>query len=241
MAHDSLSEQIAAAARELEGEFDQGATLDKAVKLSVQVVPSAQEAGISLLLGRRGRIDTPAATSDLVRRIDELQYHFDEGPCLDAIRESETAQSPDVGADDRWPRWGPAAAEETGVRSMMCFRLFTHDDKLGALNLYSQHRNAFDDVDREHGLAIAAHMAIAVAAVQEIDYLKAGMDSRSLIGQAQGILMERFDLDPDRAFVVLTRLSSHANRKLRDIALEIVQTRLLPPGSQSGRRPATSS
>ena len=72
---------------------------------------------------------------------------------------------------------------------MMCFRLFTHGDKLGALNLYSRQSNAFDDDDREHGLAIAAHTAIAVAAVQEIDQLKAGMDSRNLIGQAQGTLL----------------------------------------------------
>jgi GAF domain-containing protein len=233
MTHHSLSEQIAAAARELEGEFDQGATMDKAVSLSVQVVASAEEAGISLLHGCRGGIDTPAATSDLVRRIDELQYHFDEGPCLDAIRESETTYSPDVGTDDRWPRWGPAAAEETGVRSMMCFRLFTHGDKLGALNLYSRASNAFDDDDREQGLAIAAHTAIAVAAVQEIDQLKAGMDSRTLIGQAQGILMERFGMDAHRAFAVLTRLASQTNRKLRDIAYEIVQTRLLPDGRTS--------
>ena len=230
MAHDSLSEQISAAARELEGELGQSATMDKAVSLSVQVVAGAQEAGISLLHGRGAAIDTPAATSDLVRRIDELQYHFDQGPCLDAIRDSETAQSPDVGTDDRWPHWGPAAAAETGVRSMMCFRLFTYGDKLGALNLYSRRRNAFDAEDREHGLAIAAQTAIAMAAVQESDQLRAGMDTRALIGQAQGILMERLDMDDHLAFAVLTRLSSHGNRKLRDIAWEIVQTRRLPEG-----------
>ena len=75
------------------------------------MIPGAGEAGISLLHRRGGAIDTPAATSDLVRRIDELQYHFDERPCLDAIRFSEVVQSPDVGKDERWPHWGPAAAE----------------------------------------------------------------------------------------------------------------------------------
>jgi GAF domain-containing protein len=228
MSADSLAEQIAAAARDLEGEFDRGATMDKAVKLSVQLVPGAEEAGISLLHRHGGTIDTPAATSDLVRRIDALQYHFDEGPCLDAIRFSEVVQSPDVGTDERWPRWGPAAADETGVRSMMCFRLFTYGDRLGALNLYSRRADAFDAEDREHGLAIAAQTATAVAAVQEIDQLKAGMDTRGLIGEAQGIIMERYGVEDTVAFAVLARLSSHTNQKLREVAWDIVKTRRLP-------------
>jgi hypothetical protein len=196
---DSLSRQIAAAARDLEDEFDQGATMDLAVKLSVQLVSGAEAAGISLLHRRGGAIDTPAATSDLVRRIDE-----------------------------RWPHWGPAAAEETGARSMMCFRLFTIGDRLGALNLYSRREDAFDIEDREHGLAMAAQTAIAVAAVQEIDQLKAGMDTRGLIGAAQGIIMERYDVEDTVAFAVLVRLSSHTNRKLREVAWDIVRTRRLP-------------
>ena len=116
---------------------------------------------------------------------------------------------------------------------MMCFRLFTYGDKLGALNLYSARGDAFDAEDRERGLAIAAQTAIAMAAVEEIDQLKAGMDTRALIGQAQGILMERFDLDDSLAFAVLIRLSSHTNRKLRHIAWEIVNTRQLPDESSS--------
>lgn len=229
----SLSEQIAAAARAMEGDQDGGATMDNAVRLAVEVVPHAQDAGISLLRGQAGHIDTPASTGDVPRRVDELQYQFDEGPCLDAVRESEMVQSLDVGSDDRWPKWGPAAAAECGVRSMLCFRLFTDGDRLGALNLYSRHRDAFDADDRERGLAIAAHMAIAVASAQRIDHLKAGLDGRTVIGQAQGILMERFDMDADRAFKVLTHLSSHSNRKLRDIAHEIVATRQLPGASTS--------
>ncbi len=231
MAHDSLSERIVEAAREMEGEHEPGPTMDKAVRLGLQLVPGAQEAGISLV--HRGGIDSPATTSEVVDRLDELQYEHDEGPCLDAIRESEVVSSGDVRRDARWPMWGPAAEEETGLRSMLCFRLFTHDDNYGALNFYSRQTDAFTEEDRENGLAIAAHAAIAVAAAQEIDHLKAGMDGRTIIGQAQGILMERFDLDADRAFAVLTRISSHANRKLRDIAHEIAETRRLPDNSRA--------
>ena len=227
MADDSLARRIAEAARDMEGELDSGATMDTSVRLALELVPSAQEAGISLVHSG-GEIDTPAATSGVVDRIDQLQYENDEGPCLSAIRTAETVQSSDVRHDERWPSWGPAAAEETGVRSMLCFRLFTHDDKYGALNLYSRQSGAFEAVDVEHGLALAAHSAIAIAAAQEIDQLKVAMDTRSLIGQAQGILMERYDLDSERAFSVLVRSSSLTNRKLRDIALELVRTRALP-------------
>lgn len=221
-----LSERLADAARAMEGARYHESTMDTAVGLGLQLVPGAEEAGISLV--RRKEIDSPATTSQLVNRIDQLQYEHDEGPCLDAIRESEVVASCDVSQDARWPSWGPAASEETGLRSMLCFRLFTHDDTYGALNFYSRQADAFDDVAQENGLALAAHAAIAVAAVQEIDHLKVGMDGRTVVGQAQGILMERFDIDSDRAFTVLTRVSSHSNRKLREIAAEIVSTRRLP-------------
>ena len=195
MAQDSLAERLAGAARDMEGELDPGATMHTVVRLALELVPSAQEAGISLV-HRGGRVDTPASSSDLVVRIDELQYRHGEGPCVDAIREHEVVQSADIGTDDRWSQWGPAAAGETEVRGMMCFRLFTHTDKYGALNLYSRKPDAFDEVDREHGLALAAHAAIAVAAAQEVDGLEVAMDGRTVIGQAMGILMERYDLEP---------------------------------------------
>jgi hypothetical protein len=111
---------------------------------------------------------------------------------------------------------------------MMCFRLFTIGDRLGALNLYSRRGDAFDTEDREHGLAIAAQTAIAVVAVEEIDQLKAGMDTQALIGAAQGIIMERHDVEDTVAFAVLIRLSSLTNRKLREVAWDIVRTGRLP-------------
>jgi GAF domain-containing protein len=227
MAQDSLSELIAAAARGMQGESDPQTTMKKACELGLELVHGAQAAGISFVRTDQ-RIDTPAATDELVRRIDELQYEHGQGPCLDAIRDLEVVGSPDVAEDDRWSSWGPAAAEETGVRSMLCFRLFTYGDTLGALSFYSKQSDAFGDQDREHGLAIAAHAAIAVAAAREIDQLRAGMDSRTVIGQAQGMLIERYALTPEAAFAVLTRVSSHSNRKLRDVAADIVETRRLP-------------
>ena len=234
----SLAEEIAAAAREMEGQHDPGNTMEKAVRVGLQLVRNAEEAGISLL-HRRGRIDSPARTSDAVRRIDELQYEHDEGPCLDAIRQQEVVTSPDVRRDERWPAWGRAAAEATGLRSMLCFRLFTHGDQLGALNFYARQVDAFDEDDHDHGLAIASQVAIAIAAAQEIDQLRAGLDTRTVIGQATGILMERYGLDADRAFEVLIRLSTQTNRKLRDLAREVVASGRLPDQPTPTRRTAS--
>jgi AmiR/NasT family two-component response regulator len=110
----------------------------------------------------------------------------------------------------------------------LSFQLFTHEDTLGALNLYSRVRDGFREEDREDGLALAAHIAIAVAAAQEISQLTRAMDTRSVIGQALGILMERFDLDAARAFAVLTRISQTEQQKLQHVAAELVETRRLP-------------
>jgi hypothetical protein len=101
--------------------------MNRAVSLSVQVVASAhcaQEAGISLQHHRGGAIDTPPAISNLVRQMDELQYHFDDGPCVDAIRDSETAQSPRAfDAENREHGLGIAAQTAIAVAAVRSRRL----------------------------------------------------------------------------------------------------------------------
>ena len=224
MAGNSLSRHIADAARELQGETGAQDTMDKTVKLAVGLVEHCEEAGISLVRPDKS-IDTPAATSDSARKVDELQYQFGEGPCLDAIHQYEVVSCPDLANETRWNDWGARTARETGVRSMLCFRLFTNQDTVGALNLYATIPDAFDTDDRDQGLALAAHAAIAVAGAQNVDHLRVAMDRRNLIGQAQGILMERYELDSEQAFAVLVRASSNANVKLREIATQLVQNR----------------
>jgi transcriptional regulator with GAF, ATPase, and Fis domain len=226
-APDSLNQRMAEAARELEKQFDAQHTMQSAVDLAVVNVTGCEAAGISIV--RRGRdIYTPASTDPMVAAGDRLQYETGEGPCLDAIWDEETVYSPSLAYDRRWPLWGPRVAAETGAQSVLAFQLFTDHQSLGALNLYSRKRDAFDDADREDGQALAAHIAIAVAAVQEIGSLTAALDSRSIIGQATGILMERYGLDQPRAFAVLARVSAAEERKVRDIAVELVETRALP-------------
>ncbi|MDQ3627316.1 MAG: GAF and ANTAR domain-containing protein [Actinomycetota bacterium] len=224
-----LSTQLAAVARALLAEDDVQATLDKAISMATDLVRGCEYAGVSLV--RRGQsIDTPAATHNVVRRGDELQYELGEGPCLEAIWDDETVLSHDLASDPRWPSWGPRTVDELGVRSVLCFQLFTHDNTLGALNLYSQHVDAFDADDCTAGRALAAHVAVALAAAEEIGHLGSAITSRTVIGQAEGILMERFDVSAQQAFAILRRVSQQQNVKLYEVARQLVETRRTPGG-----------
>lgn len=221
-----LAERMAEVARELQDGYDPQHTLDTATQVVLRSI-DCDAVGISLARRRR-RIETPASTDALVPRCDRLQNELGEGPCLDAIFEERVIHSPDLERDERWPRWGPRVVEAEGVHSMLCVRLYTEKDTVGGINIYSRTRQAYDEDDRDEAQALAAHIAVAVVAAQRIQQLSTAVDSRTLIGQALGIVMERFDMDADRAFQVLSRISSHSNRKLVDIAHEVVTTRRLP-------------
>ena len=218
---------MAAAARELQGQIDPDATVKSAVDLAVKNVQGCDAASVSIVRARR-KVDTPAATADLAVIGDRLQYETGEGPCLTAIWDEETVYAPDLINDPRWLNWGPRIAEATGARSSFSVRLFTVEDTLGALNLYSTHPEAFNGEDKAEAMAIAAHISIAVAAAQKIEQFEAALDSRTIIAQACGIVMERYKVDSIAAFALLTRLSSTQNVKLRDVAAQLVLTRDLP-------------
>lgn len=225
--HASLSERMAAAARELQDVGDLANTYLNAVALALTNIDGCDAAGLSIVRRRR-EVETLAATDDLARVGDRLQYETGEGPCLSAIWEQTTIYSRDLGSDHRWPTWGRLVSQQTGARSVLAFQLFTHEDTLGALNLYARRVDGFDETDREEGLALAAHIAIAVTAAQQIDDLGHALDSRTVIGQATGLLMERYDLSSAVAFAVLTRVSGAQQIKVRDLADELVRTRRLP-------------
>jgi AmiR/NasT family two-component response regulator len=232
---DDLAERLAEAARALRTE-DVVQTLERAVSLAVEMVTGCDGAGVTML--RHGRApETPAATSDWVSHGDALQYELQQGPCIDALWEHEVVTSSDLSDLMRWPVWGPRVVDEVGVRSVLCLQLFTNRDTVGALNMYGQSPGAFDDVlDQHEGQALATHIALALTAAQEIEHLNLAVRSRTVIGQAEGILMERFDMDAAHAFAVLKRVSQHSNVKLFQVAVELVRSRRLPPGVGPGPR-----
>jgi transcriptional regulator with GAF, ATPase, and Fis domain len=223
----NLAEQLAHAARDL-GSEDVEHTLQKSVHLAVDLIEGCDACGVTLV--RRGAgLETPVSTGDMVVRGDALQYELGEGPCMDAVWTQEVVISHDLADEDRWPAWAPLVVAELGARSMMCIQLFTDTHTVGAMNMYSQSANVFDEVsDRAEAQALAAHIAVALAAAQEIEHLTTALSSRTIIGQAEGILMERFGIDGDRAFEVLRRVSSHTNTKLHQVACELVDTRKVP-------------
>jgi GAF domain-containing protein len=230
---ENLLQRLSRAAREMQGETDSLDTMDSVVRLGLDLVSGAEHCAISLV-HRYRHIDTPAASGDVPRRVDQLQYELEEGPCLEAIHDHDQVDSPDIATDARWSAWGTRVATELGIRSMLCFRLFTNEETMGALNFYSSRVDGFTPEDGENGLALAAHAAIAVTAALQIEQLRAGIDSRDVIGQAKGILMERFGLDQARAFGVLARVSQEHNQKLRAVAVELVRTRHLPGAPEQG-------
>jgi GAF domain-containing protein len=168
-----------------------------------------------------GRLETAAATHPVVEKADALQYEFEEGPCYEAAKEEGNFHCPDLEHDARWPRWGPEAAK-LGLHSLLGLRLQTHRQTFGALNLYHRQAHAYDPDDIVLAEIFASHAAVAMAASSNEVNLKRAVDTRHVIGQAQGILMERFGLDDVRAFAVLRRLSQDGNVKLRAVAQQIV-------------------
>lgn len=227
--NDDLSRVIAAAARDLQSEVGSQSTMERALELAIKMIDGCEHAGISLI--KNGRISSPATSDTVVTRVDELQLEHDQGPALDAIREQPLVHSADLAADERWPEWGARTAAETGIHSMVSFRLFTTSDTVGALTLYATLTDAFDAEAREIGVALAAHVALALVSSREIESLRSGLDTRTVIGQASGMLMERYGVEPVVAFAVLKRISQDTNRKLREVAVELVSTRRMPSGT----------
>ena len=191
-----------------------------------RVATSCDDAGI-MLVRARNQIETAAATSQRVGESHNLQIVHDEGPCLDAIEGEGIYKSGDIGNDPRWLKWGPAVAE-LGIRSVLSLRLETRARRYGSLNLYANRIDAFDEDDVAVGTIFVRHAAVALANVHNEEGLQVAIDARKLIGQAQGILMERFDLDADRAFDFLRRQSQAHNVKLRYVAEWVVEHRTSP-------------
>jgi GAF domain-containing protein len=212
-------------------------TLEQVVAVAVHTIEGCDFAGLFLLEG--GVVVTPVHTDQVVEEIDNLQRDSGEGPCLDAIAQRVMVYGEDLQSDDRWPNFGVAAAER-GIRSALALPLTTHDT-IGAVNLYALYPAAFGVLDRAKGVILASLASVAVNAAhsledeeRRIENLHSALGSREIIGQAQGILMERERISADQAFDVLRRASQYLNIKLREVAQTLVDTGERP---DTGPRP----
>ena len=212
--------------RDLLDEPDEGTTLPRIVERSVEAVPACDWSGV-LLRRRRGRVELVAASSPLAGTLDGWQDELGEGPGLAAIETNDPQLVEDVGSDARWPAWAARVAG-AGVGSGFSVPLTTESHALGALNLYAAKPFAFDAVGVERAEIFAAHATTALVTARLVTGLQTAVQSRHVIGVAQGIIMQRYDMTLESSFEVLLRYSSHSNRKLREVAQLVADLRVLP-------------
>lgn len=173
-----------------------------------------------------GEIPVAAASSDPEASLaDSHQLELNEGPGWDALRSEDLHVAPDVTTDERWPRWSPLAVG-LGISATVAVPLFT-DTRLGAMTLYSWDARSFDTVDLERARILGAHVSVVAAHSRMEQNLWRAIDGRNLIGQAQGILMERFHLTAEQSFALLRRYSQAQNIKLAMLAQQLVKTGML--------------
>lgn len=189
---------------------------------AVKSVPGADYAAITVV-DRDAGVRTAAATHPYARQVDEIQLRHHDGPCLAAAWEHHTVYVADLATDERWPHYSQEAIATTPIRSVLSFQVFVDDHEMGALNFYADHAHAFTDESREVGLIYATHTAIAWGLLRRDEQFRSALASRDLIGQAKGVIMERFNVDAVHAFELLKRLSQDSNIRLVEIARRLIE------------------
>ncbi|TDU83897.1 GAF domain-containing protein [Kribbella voronezhensis] len=188
---------------------------------AAESVPGVDHVSISVT-ARNHQIQTLAPTDPVAVRADELQYTLREGPCYEAVHGRPVVQVDDLATDPRWPSYGAQAACLFGLGSQLAFQFEAAPHVRGALNLYFDRPSAIDPETRQFGMMFARLVALALGWARQGETMTRALQSRTTIGQAVGILMERYRLDDDRAFSFLVRLSQSTNVKLHDVAAGII-------------------
>ncbi|MEU1943036.1 GAF and ANTAR domain-containing protein [Streptomyces sp. NPDC020125] len=222
---EAFAERMATMARDLLAQASVEATLERISECAVDLVDGCDAAGILMLHGKRA--ESLAPTDGLVVRSDRLQERLGEGPCYDAARrlggERVFRIRDFTQPEERWPAF-VCQARDLGIGSMMGFLLYTEQEDLGALNLYSARPAAFTKASETAGWLLASHAAVAFSSARTADQLQRAIETRHTIGEAMGILMERLKITEDDAFALMRRVSQERNVKLRDLARQICES-----------------
>ncbi len=211
-------------------ELSMDTLLQTVADLTRSVMPGNPEASVLLLV--KGRPTTVVSTGELATHLDETQYEKGHGPCLHAARTGELTEIPDTRADDRWPDYQVRAVEHGNLSSLSIPLDIDGDEQVtGALNIYARTPHAFDEASRAVATRFGPYAAVATGnlyAYQSARDLAANLEtalqSRAVIDQAKGILIERYKMTADQSFQLLARVSMTTNRKLRDVADHLVRT-----------------
>jgi hypothetical protein len=205
------------------------------VAVTAKLINRGSSASLTVL-PNRGAPRTVAATDQLPREVDALQYGLREGPCLEAIETDDLALAADLRVDDRWPRFGPECAARFGVHSMLGVRLLLDGPERGALNLYASAPGTFGERDADLAATLSPFISVVLQNelyARKITDLETALSSSRSIGTAVGILMARHLITADEAFSRLSRTSQDLNRKLRELAVQVELTGDLPAGPVS--------
>ncbi|MHA7145314.1 GAF and ANTAR domain-containing protein [Arthrobacter sp. TmT3-37] len=218
----AIAQQLSDLARDLQGESNTEQILDDIVQAALRLIPHASEASISLVKARR-TVEAHAASSDLPRDVDAVQSETRQGPCIDAAFRETIVRVPHMGEESRWPKFAERAWD-LGARSMLSFQLFVDDDNLGALNVYGDDVDVFDEDSEQVGLLVASHASVAFSDARQIEQLNSALVNRDLIGQAKGILMERHKISAQQAFTLISTASANTNSKLIDVVQHLTSS-----------------
>ncbi|BBZ06378.1 hypothetical protein MDOR_05470 [Mycolicibacterium doricum] len=212
---------MAELAREVAAPTKIDVVLKRVTATVMELISGADAAGVLLIKG--GKFESHAITSELPHQLDVLQEQLQEGPCFEAAVNEPVVRTDDFRTETRWPRYSKAVAD-MGVHSGLAFKLYTTSKTAGALDVFSYRPHAFDAEDEAVGSVLAAHAAAAIVASRREKDLQAAIISRDVIGQAKGIIMERFHIDADSAFEPLRQLSQSTQIRLVEIARRIVDS-----------------
>lgn len=206
---------------------DMATLLRELIDVAVKSVPGAQYAGITVAK-RQSVTETAAATHRFPAMLDIIQDRCQQGPCLSAAAQQDRVCIDDLETDERWPLYREEALSQTPIRSILSFGMFGDAGTAAALNFYAEPINAFDDGSVHLGMMFATHATLVWNMVRRDQQFRAALISRDIIGQAKGMLMERFNIDATEAFRLLARLSQDSNTRVAEVARQVVEGKDAP-------------
>ncbi len=213
-----LAAKLTAVVIDLRSKPDFDTAVEGCIEAVLELVPGVDHAGVSVR-HREGRLETLAASSQVVEQLEDFQYAHGEGPAVAALCAGDVAVMPGPEDVDLWPHYMPLA-RDLGVLGQLSLPLQIEGLSSVCLNLYSRDGSA---IDRDVATLFAESAAVALETVKHEQDLNAALATRKVIGQALGVLMERYELDEESAFSYLVRVSQSSNIKLRRVAEEVVR------------------
>jgi transcriptional regulator with GAF, ATPase, and Fis domain len=220
-----LDQGVAHAVLEMTRERSLTAAMERVVAMVTEVVSAADAAAV--MLWTRSLPAGPVTTDEAVQELVDRHLAIGSTPALSVCETGRAVYSADLSRETRWPAFSADMATSLGIHSVLAVPLAIDKTLLGTLAIYAKTVDAFDPEDREVAEVVAIHATAALADALERQHLSQGLATRTVIGQATGIVMQQFGIDATTAFAVLRRLSQHHNEKVRDLAARIVDTRVV--------------